>query len=212
MLSAYALTGDLAAARTAVEHAFVAARHHWRKVRRLPRPGGVGPPACLGDGPAPPRRPPLAPREGDQRRAEGCPRRAAPPARPAAQGAAARPPGSAVDPPTSAASSARRRPGWRTGWPRRPSRSAARPVHRRTGSAPRSSRLAPIAEAAALPGPAVIQRAGQRRRVLHTVGGTAVLLALTLLGGLFVVRRGRRAGRRQGHRRWMHGRSPRRCC
>ena len=36
VLSAYALTGDLAAARNGVETAFVAARHHWRKVRRLP--------------------------------------------------------------------------------------------------------------------------------------------------------------------------------
>src|SRR4051812_33510752 len=38
VLSAYALTGDLAAARTGVETAFVAARHHWRKVSRLPDP------------------------------------------------------------------------------------------------------------------------------------------------------------------------------
>ena len=38
MLSAYALTGDLSAARNAVGDAFVAARHHWRKVGRLPDP------------------------------------------------------------------------------------------------------------------------------------------------------------------------------
>src|SRR5436190_21369727 len=38
VLSAYALTGDLAAARNAVADAFVAARHHWRKVGRLPDP------------------------------------------------------------------------------------------------------------------------------------------------------------------------------
>src|SRR3954463_2905034 len=38
VLSAYALTGDLSAARNAVSDAFVAARHHWRKVGRLPDP------------------------------------------------------------------------------------------------------------------------------------------------------------------------------
>src|SRR6476619_987476 len=38
VLSSYALTGDLAAARGAVGEAFVAARQHWRKVGRLPDP------------------------------------------------------------------------------------------------------------------------------------------------------------------------------
>ncbi len=38
VLAAYALTGDLAAARSAVGDAFVAARQHWRKVGRLPDP------------------------------------------------------------------------------------------------------------------------------------------------------------------------------
>src|SRR4051812_6215834 len=38
VLSAYALTGDLGAARSAVGDAYVAARHHWRKVGRLPDP------------------------------------------------------------------------------------------------------------------------------------------------------------------------------
>ncbi len=38
VLEAYALTGDLSAARHAVGDAFVAARHHWRKVGRLPDP------------------------------------------------------------------------------------------------------------------------------------------------------------------------------
>src|SRR3954449_4649495 len=44
VLSAYALTGDLAAARNAVSDAFVAARHHWRKVGRLPDPQERGRP------------------------------------------------------------------------------------------------------------------------------------------------------------------------
>ena len=38
VLEAYALTGDLSAARSAVGDAFVAARHHWAKVGRLPDP------------------------------------------------------------------------------------------------------------------------------------------------------------------------------
>ena len=38
VLQAYALTGDLSAGRQAVREAFVAARHHWRKVGRLDDP------------------------------------------------------------------------------------------------------------------------------------------------------------------------------
>ena len=38
VLEAYALTGDLSAARSAVGDAFMAARHHWRKVGQLPDP------------------------------------------------------------------------------------------------------------------------------------------------------------------------------
>ena len=38
VLEAYALTGDLSAARSAVRDAFAAARHHWAKVSRLPDP------------------------------------------------------------------------------------------------------------------------------------------------------------------------------
>src|SRR3990170_6181783 len=38
VLEAYALTGDLSAARSAVGDAFTAARHHWRKVGQLPDP------------------------------------------------------------------------------------------------------------------------------------------------------------------------------
>jgi DNA-directed RNA polymerase specialized sigma24 family protein len=38
VLEAYALTGDLSAARSAVRDAFVAAGHHWAKVSRLPDP------------------------------------------------------------------------------------------------------------------------------------------------------------------------------
>lgn len=40
LLQAYALTGDLPAARSAVRDAFVVTWHHWRKVSRLPDPEG----------------------------------------------------------------------------------------------------------------------------------------------------------------------------
>src|SRR4051794_8869807 len=38
VLEAYALTGDLSAARSAVRDAYVAAHHHWNKVSRLADP------------------------------------------------------------------------------------------------------------------------------------------------------------------------------
>lgn len=38
LLQTYALTGDLDASRRAVRESFVAARHHWRRVSRLPHP------------------------------------------------------------------------------------------------------------------------------------------------------------------------------
>ncbi len=50
--------------------------------------------------------------------------------------------------------------------------------------------LAPVAEATPLPPTPIIERAGRRRRRTHAVTGVVVLLALTLAGGLFVVRGG----------------------
>ncbi len=50
--------------------------------------------------------------------------------------------------------------------------------------------LATVAEAATLPASPVIHRSGARRRRVHAVASVVVLLALTLLGGLFVVRGG----------------------
>ena len=47
--------------------------------------------------------------------------------------------------------------------------------------------LAPIAEATALPRAPLILRAAQRRRRLHGLGGVLAVVALTLVGGLFVV-------------------------
>ena len=62
----------------------------------------------------------------------------------------------------------------------------------RAGSAPDQLQqslesLAPLVEATALPPPDAITRGGRRRRRLTLVLGTAVLLVLTVLGGLFVV-------------------------
>lgn len=50
--------------------------------------------------------------------------------------------------------------------------------------------LAPVVEAVALPHPLVLHRGGARRRRVHAVAAVVVLLALTLVGGLFVVRGG----------------------
>jgi DNA-directed RNA polymerase specialized sigma24 family protein len=50
--------------------------------------------------------------------------------------------------------------------------------------------LAPIAEATGLPHPLTIQRGGTRRRRVHAVVAVATILALTVLGGAFVVREG----------------------
>lgn len=47
--------------------------------------------------------------------------------------------------------------------------------------------LASVAEAAALPRPLLIRRSSRRRQRLHAVAGVAGLVALTLLAGLFVV-------------------------
>ena len=50
--------------------------------------------------------------------------------------------------------------------------------------------LVPVAEAAALPQTAQIHRGGARRRQLHAVVGVVVLLAITLVCGMFVLRGG----------------------
>ena len=185
VLSAYALTGDLAAARTGVEHAFVAARHHWRKVHRLHDPEEWVRPRAWA----------TAQRRHVARlwhREKGIsteqkavldalhhlsdqPRKVLLLAHLAA-----------LSP-----SDIGRELGETTARVEDRLAAATESFCRETGAPQDGVRaaiesLAPIAEAAALPGSTVLHRAGQRRRVLHTVGGTAVLLALTLLGGFFV--------------------------
>ena len=152
---------------SAVRDAFVAARHHWRKVGRLARPRGVGAPPRLGDGPAPARRAALAPREGAHRRAEAL---CSPPCTTCPTSSAR-----CCCSPSSPALSTRRRSAASSA--RRPSRveERARPRDPRrsadaTGSAPRRASstslesLAPLAEATALPPPDAIHRGGRRRR------------------------------------------------
>jgi DNA-directed RNA polymerase specialized sigma24 family protein len=189
VLSAYALTGDLAAARNAVETAFVAARHHWRKVRRLPDPEEWVRPRAWA----------MAQRRHVGRRWHR------------EKGISAEQKGvlralhhlsdqqrkvlllahlAALS-----VSDIGRELGETSARVEDRLGTAIESFCRETGTPSDGVRdaiesLAPIAEAAALPGSAVIHRAGQRRRMLHGVGGTAVLLLVTLLGGLFVVRGG----------------------
>ena len=186
VLSAYALTGDLAAARTGVEHAFVAARQHWRKVCRLHDPEEWVRPRAWA----------MAQRRHVARlwhREKGISAE-----QKAVLDALHHLPDqrrkvlllahlAALSP-----SDIGRELGETTARVEDRLTVATESFCRETGTPHDGVRaaiesLAPIAEAAALPGSAVIHRAGQRRGMLHTVGGTAVLLALTLLGGLFVV-------------------------
>ena len=189
VLSTYALTGDLAASRNAVENAFVAARQHWRKVRRLPDPEEWVRPRAWAMAQRRRVARPFHRERGisaeqktvldalhhlpDQQR------KALLLAHLAALSTAdiGRELGETVQ-----------RIEDRLG-------RANDSFCQETGTEPDGigaalESLAPIVEAAALPGSATIHRDGRRRRFLHAVGGTAVLLAVTLAGGLFVVRGG----------------------
>ncbi len=185
VLSAYALTGDLAAARHAVADASVAARHHWRKVGRLDDPEEwvrsrawamaqrrhVARLWHREKGIAPEQRAVLDALHhlpDQQRKVLLLTHLAA----------------------LSAADVGRELGQTRARVEDLLTR-AARRFCEETGTAPDRigsalEQLAPIAEAAALPGASVIERAGVRRRRVRAVGGTVLLLALTLLGGLFV--------------------------
>ncbi len=185
VLSAYALTGDLAAARHAVADACVAARHHWRKVGRLEDPEEWVRPRAWAraqrrhvarlwhreKGIAPEQRAVLDALHHlpDQQRK--------------------------VLLLTHLAALSGADIGRELGQTRARVEDLLARASRRfceeTGTAPDRigaalEQLAPIAEAAALPGATVVERAGLRRRRVRWVGGTALLIALTLLGGLFV--------------------------
>jgi DNA-directed RNA polymerase specialized sigma24 family protein len=189
VLSAYALTGDLGAARNAVWNAFVAARHHWHKVGRLPDPEEwVRPRAWAmaqrrhvarlwhrekgisGDQKAVLRALHHLP---DQQRKVLLLAHLAGLSVPEIGRELGETPARVEDRLARATELFCRETGT--------------PVDAVDGAI---ESLAPIAEAAALPGSAVIDRGGRRRQALHLVGGIAVLLVVTLVGGLFVVRGG----------------------
>jgi len=186
VLQAYALTGDLSAARQAVRDAFVSARHHWGKVGRLPDPEEWVRPRAWA----------MAQRRHAARlwhREKGIT---------AGQKAVLDALHHLPDQQrkvlllTHLAALDVAEIGRELG--ERPSRvqerldRATRTFCDRAGSAPDQLQqslesLAPLVEATALPPPDAITRGGRRRRRLTLVLGTAVLLVLTVLGGLFVV-------------------------
>ena len=189
VLETYALTGDLSAARSAVRDAFEAAGHHWRKVSRLPDPEEWVRPRAWA----------MAQRRHVARlwhREKGLSAEQK----------------NVLDALHHLPDQQRRAfllahlAGFTTpGIGRELGESAARIEHqleaanrsfcKETGAPAEGilaaiELLAPIAEATALPPAPSVARAGRRRRRVHAVGGVVVLLALTLAGGLFVVRGG----------------------
>src|SRR6478735_5377181 len=189
VLQAYALTGDLSAGRQAVREAFVAARHHWRKVGRLPDPEEwVRQRAWARAQRRHVTR--LWHREkgitAEQKRVLDTLHRLPDQHRKVL-----------LLSHLAALSSAEI--GRELG--ERPSRVQERLARATTSfcegtgtepaDLPRTlESLAPLAEATALPAPAVIARHGRRRHRLHLVTGTAALLVLVVAGGLFVVTEG----------------------
>ncbi len=189
VLEAYALTGDLSAARSAVRDSFVAARHHWGKVGRLDDPEEWVRPRAWA----------MAQRRHVARlwrRERGLTSEQK----------------SVLDALhhlpdqqrrvlllTHLASLSRDDIGRELG--ETPTRvdyqlgGATRSFCERTGRQTDDvltaiSSLAPIAEAAALPHPYVIHRGGLRRRRWHAAVAVVAVLAVTLAGGAFVVHGG----------------------
>ena len=193
-VQAYALTGDLSAARQR------------RRATPSSPPGTTGarsagcPTPRSGSARAPGRWPSVGtwPGSGTARRASRAeqkarPRRPAPPARPAAQGAAARPTWRPCRPPSIGRELGERPARVEERLARRDRRRSARSTGTAADAAWQRAieSLAPIAEATALPAPAVIQRDGRRRRRLHRSAGPPSLLALVV--GRRPVRRDARA-------------------
>jgi DNA-directed RNA polymerase specialized sigma24 family protein len=186
VLSAYALTGDLAAARGAVADAYVAARHHWHKVGGLtdpeewvrPRAWTVAQRRHVGrlwhrdtgiDTDQEAVLDALHHLPDQQRKVLLLARLAG-----------------------LSTADIGRELGASTAHVEQRLESATAAFCRATGGTPAHVQasiesLAPIAEAAALPDLEVVDHRGRRRRLLHTVGGGLALVALAVLGGLFVV-------------------------
>ncbi len=194
VLETYALTGDLSAARSAAGDAFVAARHHWSKVGRLPDPEEWVRPRAWAmaqrrhvarlwhreKGLTDEQRTVLSALHHlpDQQRKVLLLTHLA---------------GMSVE-------EVGRELGETPAQVEHVRALATRSFCRRTECSPADAAddgvlaaiesLAPIAEAAALPQPVTIHRGGKRRRRLHAVTGVAALLGLTLVCGTFVVRGG----------------------
>jgi DNA-directed RNA polymerase specialized sigma24 family protein len=185
VLEAYALTGDLAAARSAVADAFVAARHHWRKVSRQadpeewvrPRAWAMAQRRHVGR---------IWHRErglsAEQKSIHDALHHLSDQHRKALL--LAHLAGFSVE-------QVARELGVSTSRAEDLLTEAERAFWARTGASGEVKEalegLAPIAEAAALPRPFQVHRSGARRRRLHAVAGVALLAVVTLLGGMFVV-------------------------
>ncbi len=186
VLSAYALTGDLSATRAAVREAFVTARHRWRKVGRLPDPEEWVRPRAW----AMAQRRHVA-RLWHRERGIGAEQKEV-------LDALHHLPDQQRKVLLLATISALSTEDIGRELGETPQRvielraAATTSFCQETGT-PDSEvgaaveRLAPIAEAAALPGPASIDRDGRRRHRVSTLAGSVVLLVLTVLGGLFVL-------------------------
>ena len=189
VLSAYALTGDLSAARNAVGDAYVAARHHWHKVGRLPDPEEWVRPRAW----AMAQRRHVA-RLWHREKGIGAEQKAV---LDALHHLSDQQRKVLLLAHLAALSTADigRELGETTARVEERLRVATEAFCQETGAGSESVRaaiesLAPIAEAAALPAPSVVHRSGQRRRLVHLVGGAAVAVGLTIVGGVFVVHGG----------------------
>lgn len=189
VLEAYALTGDLSAARSSVRDAFVAARHHWKKVSRLENP-----------------------QEWVRTRAWAMAQRRHVARLWRREKGLSTEQESVLDALhhlpdqqrkvlllTHLAGLSADDIGHELG--ETPTRvdyqltGATRAFCTRTGRAQDEvlstiESLSPVAEAAALPHPAMIHSGGRRRRQVHAVVAVATVLAVTLVGGAFVGQRG----------------------
>ena len=169
---AFALTGDLPAAQSAVRDAYVGAWQHWRKVSPARRPAGLGAAPRLAARPAPAHRPHLAPQQGHVRGAQGRPRRAVQAARGAAAACCCSSELAGLD----LAHAARELGVTRDVAEQQPAdrpatRARASARHRRRRRARPVGRAGRPLDSAALPRGPIVRRAGRKRRQGHALVG-----------------------------------------
>ena len=189
VLQAYALTGDLGAARNAVRDAFVAARHHWAKVGRLPDPEEWLRPRAWAMAQRRHAGRPWHREKGlhvAQREVlEGLHKLSDHQRKTLLLTSLA---GLGLDDVGRELGVSRERA--EVGRERATRRFCEETGTPEDGVTEALESLAPLAEAAALPGVTMIDRGGRRRRRQHALAGTVGVLLVCLLGGLFVVRGG----------------------